>query len=97
MNARSAVSSVVVLLFALLLCGCGEPLPTDAELRTAFLEAYPGAEIVKIDRDGQDASTSYIWFHYRMSGQAAVQKTMWQYTDSGEGKKKRVMIPTPKV
>jgi len=97
MNTRSAVSSAAALLLALLLCGCGEPLPTDAELRAAFLEAYPGAEIVKIDHDGQDASTSYIWFNYRKPGDTTIQKTMWQYTDSGEGRKKRVIIPPPKV
>ncbi len=86
-----------LLLATALLCSCGEPLPPDRELRAAFQEAYPDAQIVKIVYDGEDASTAYIRFHYRTPGDDTVRETMWQFTDSGEGKKKRVLIPPQKA
>ena len=88
---------IIVAVVGALLVSCGEPGPSDADLRSSFALEHPGAEIVKIEHDGPDASTEYIRFHYRIASHDDVMVETWQFTDSGKGKKKRVIIPPSRV
>jgi hypothetical protein len=70
-------------LLALAVAGCSNPI--EADVRSAFLSAYPGARVQSLTVGEGDDDHAYYRIRFRAAGDTVLREAEWLYTQQADG------------